>query len=92
VEAIGQAFLTGSGELIVQSGGKVAQLDDRDGAQLMQMLDIDGKPASDEGLMAWLERGAGRLVLRYRSQRVAVERIARDDVATRFHFTRAPSP
>ena len=92
VEAIDHAFLTGSGELIGQSGAKVAQLDDRDGAQLMQMLDIDGEPASDEALMAWLEGGTGGLALRYRGQRVPVERVERGDVATRFHFTRLPSP
>ena len=92
VAAIDQAFLTGSGELIVQSGAKVAQLDDRDGAQLMQMLDIDGEPASDEALMAWLEGGMGGLALRYRGQQLAVERIERGEVATRFHFTRIPAP
>jgi hypothetical protein len=91
VEAIDGAFLSGSGELIVQSGGKVAQLDDRDGAQLMQMLDIGGEPASDEALMAWLEGGTGGLALRYRGQRVPVERIERGEVAARFHFTRVPA-
>ena len=92
VEAIDGAFLTAAGELIVQSGGKVAQFDDRDGAQLMQALEIDGKPASDEELMAWLEGGVGHLALRYRGQQVPVERISRDEVATRFGFTRIPSP
>jgi hypothetical protein len=92
VAAIDGAFLTGGGELIVQSGGKVAQLDDRDGAQWMQALEIDRKPASDEALMAWLESGAGQLALRYRGQQVPVERIERDEVAARFGFNRQPAP
>ena len=90
--AIDHAFLTGSGELIVQSGAKVAQLDDRDGAQLMQALEIDGTPASDEALIVWLEGGSGPLALRYKEQCVEVERIERDQIASRFHFTRAPGP
>lgn len=92
IASIDHAFLTGSGELVVQSGAKVAQLDDRDGAQMMRMLEIDGKPASDEVLMAWLEGGPGQLALRYKEQRVKVERVERDQLPVRFNFTRSPSP
>lgn len=86
------AFLTEIGELIVEAGGKIAQVDDRDVAQLMNFLELDGKPAGDEALMAWLEGAPGTLVLRYQGQQAPVARIARGDVAARFGFQRLPAP
>jgi hypothetical protein len=90
--ALERVFMTEQGELIVQGGGKAAQLDDRDVAQLMQALELDGKPVSDDALVAWLGGAPGVLVLRYREDPVPVERIARDSVAARFHFQRLPTP
>jgi len=87
-----QAFLTENGELIVQAGEKVAQIDDRDVAQLLDAIEIDGKRASDEALMAWLGGGAGELALHYRGQRLTLGRIASADVPARFNFVRTPSP
>jgi hypothetical protein len=87
-----RAWLTEAGELIVEGGGKVAQLDDRDVAQLMNWLELDGKAAGDEALMAWLEGAPGTLALRYQGHLAPVERIARDEVAARFGFRRRPAP
>jgi hypothetical protein len=90
--ALDAAFLTALGELIVQSGDKVAQVDDRDMAQLLAAMELDGAPASDEALMAWLDGASGKLTLRYRGAPVAVNRIARADIPARFGFTRVPAP
>jgi len=90
--ALDAAFLTELGELIVQSGGKVAQVDDRDMAQLLAALELDGTSVSDEALLAWLEGGAGQLALRYRGALVPVQRIARAVVPRRFGFVRIPAP
>ena len=87
-----RVFMTETGELIVDCGGKVAQVDDRDVAQLMTALEMNGAAASDEALMAWLENGQGELVLRYREQSISVEPIKRADVPERLHFTRLPAP
>ncbi|MDM5180421.1 DUF2946 family protein [Massilia sp. DJPM01] len=92
LDAIEQAWMTESGELIVSAAGKIAQVDDRDMAQLMGALDIDGIGASDEALMGWLEGGAGTLTLRYKDLAVPVEPIARAQVATQLHFVRMPAP
>ena len=94
LDSLAGAWLTEAGELIVQSGAIVAQLDDRDMAQLMGAFEIDGKSASDEALMAWIEGGgaSGALTLAYRGQRVNVERIARDAVPAQFGFVREPAP
>jgi hypothetical protein len=86
------AFLTELGELIVQSGGKVAQVDDRDMAQLLPDLALDGAGVTDEALMAWLDGTPGSLTLRYRGTGLAVERIAREGIPHRFGFVRVPAP
>jgi len=85
-----RVFLTEAGEVIVQGGEVVAQLDDRDVAQLLAALELDGTPASDDALMAWLEGGAGDLVLRWRGQRIGVQRIMRADLPERFGYVRTP--
>ncbi|MCE3603869.1 DUF2946 family protein [Massilia sp. P8910] len=92
VDAVERAWMTESGELIVSSAGKIAQLDDRDVAHMMTALEIDGNSASDEALMGWLEGGAGMLTLRYKGRAASVERIAREQGATQLHFVRMPAP
>lgn len=92
VARLDRAFMTETGEVIVDSGGKVAQVDDRDVAQLMTTMEIDGEAASDDALMAWLESGHGELVLRYKGHPVPVEPIKRADVPEFFRFTRLPAP
>ncbi len=87
-----RAFMTEAGALILQGGGKVAQVDDRDVAQLMESLELDGRLASDDALMVWLEGGAGTLVLRVDGKAAPVERIAAADVPTYFGFIRLPGP
>ncbi len=86
------AYMTESGEMIVVGDSKVAQVDDRDVAQLMTSLELDGTTASDEALMAWLDDGEGKLVLHYRDQRVPVAPIRHDDVPAQLGFTRLPKP
>lgn len=90
--ALERAFITERGELIVESGGKVAQVDDRDMAQMLAALEQGGAALGDEALLAWLDGGAGQVVLRYRGQPVPVERIEHAGVAARFGFTRLPAP
>jgi len=90
--AIERLFLTESGAAIVQAGEIVAQVDDRDVAQLFESLELDGKQASDDALLAWLESGAGTLTLHYRGATVPVERIERDALPQRFGFVRTPVP
>jgi streptomycin 6-kinase len=76
----------------VQADGKVAQVDDRDVAQLMSLLEQDGRPLDDEALLAWLDGGGAAPTLHYRQQQLALQRIGQDAVAAHFHFTRLPLP
>jgi len=88
--AIERVFLTETGQAIVQGREAVAQLDDRDMAQWLGTLRLDGQAVPDDALMAWLEGGAGKLVLPYKGQAIAVEHIDSGKVEQRFGFNRTP--
>jgi hypothetical protein len=90
--AIDALFLTETGEAVLQGGDVVAQLDDRDGAQLIEALLLDGEPASGDALLGWLDGRPGNMQLSYRGAIVPVERVARDGLAQRFGFVRTPAP
>jgi hypothetical protein len=92
MDQVEHAFMTEDGQLILQAGDTVAQVDDRDVAQLLGMLELDARPVSDEALLRWLESGAGAMVLRHRGQPVRVERIERAGMAQRFGYVAAPAP
>jgi hypothetical protein len=92
LDVLDGAWLTEQGTLLLRGSDKLAQLDDRDMAQAMLALELDGAPVSDDALMAWLDGGAGTLRLRYKAQAIAVGRIAAADVAREFHVTRIPRP
>jgi hypothetical protein len=84
------ALLTDGGALVLQRGEVVAQLDDRDFAQVLPQLRMDGAPVEDEVLLEWMEGrngGAGALTL----DGLAVERIAADQLAARYGFVCVPS-
>jgi hypothetical protein len=85
-----EAFLTDAGGIVLRAGQTVAQVDDRDAAQLLQAFERDGRPAADEDVMAWLEGGAGELSLRWQDRRIAVGRMGVDEVPKRFGFVRRP--
>ena len=87
-----EAFMTDAGGIVLRARQTVAQVDDRDAAQLLQAFELDGRSASDEDVMAWLEGGAGELALRWQDRRIAVGRLTADEVPARFGFVRRPAP
>ncbi|MGB9992882.1 DUF2946 family protein [Pseudoduganella rhizocola] len=87
--AIEHVFITEAGELILQSGDVVAQLDDRDVAQVLAKLRLNGDDVSDEGLLAWLEDAGNPAQLTLDG--TLVKRLARDTVPERFGFHRQPA-
>jgi hypothetical protein len=88
---VDEVFLCDSGELILRHGEVVAQLDDRDMAQVMAMLRIDGKPVDDDALMAWLEGAPARLVLRGVGFEASVQHLRHETLAQQFGFVQVPS-
>lgn len=87
-----RVVLSDAGALVFVAGETVAQLDDRDVAQLLGLLELDGTAASDEAVMDWLENGEGELRLPWNGNRLAVERIAAAEVANQFGFQQTPTP
>lgn len=85
------AWISDSGLLILKSGRKIAQIDDRDMAQCLPHLRIDGA-SDDDHLLAWLDgrSEASRLNLEIQGQQLPVERIEQAALADRFGFTRKP--
>ncbi|WP_332879051.1 DUF2946 family protein [Massilia sp. S19_KUP03_FR1] len=92
-EALGhidKAYMTAAGALIVQAGGKLAQVDDRDVAQLLATMERNGAAVDDDALLAWLEAGSGTVSLRLHDARVDVERLPDGDLGARFGFVANP--
>lgn len=85
-------YLSDAGAVLFQAGDTVAQLDDRDVAQVLSKLELDAQAASDEAVMAWLESGAGKLTLPWNGKRFEVERVAAAELPQRFNFNQRPTP
>jgi hypothetical protein len=86
-----RAYVTELGEVILEAGEIVAQVDDRDVAQVVAGLETDRRPVPDETLMEWIERGQEELELWMGERHIPVERIASSEVPTRFGFIRMPA-
>ena len=84
------AYLTDAGAVILQAGEIVAQLDDRDVAQVLARAELDGRPASVEAIMAWLEDDTAELALVLPGGRVRVEWLAAEALQRRFGYVQAP--
>jgi Protein of unknown function (DUF2946) len=84
------AFMTEQGSLLLVENTMVAQLDDRDMAQLLGSFSIDGVGIDDAALLGWIEGGAGSLSVQLGAEVVAVARIASADVPAHFGFARLP--
>ena len=78
LDAIERLYLTEVGVAIVQAGEVLAQVDDRDVAQLFEALELDGEPANDDALMRWLDGGVGTLSLRWQGKSIPAERVVRE--------------
>jgi hypothetical protein len=84
------AYMTDAGAVILQAGEIVAQLDDRDVAQVLGRMEFDGRPASVEAIMAWLEDDSDELALALPDGRIRVERLSAEALQRRFGYVQAP--
>ncbi|MCC7695219.1 DUF2946 family protein [Janthinobacterium sp. EB271-G4-7A] len=90
LEQIEQAYWCDNGALILRHGDIVAQVDDRDMAQVLPALRLDGLALSDEALLAWLEDAQGNLMLLHNGKEIAVQPLAYASVPQTFGFQQAP--
>jgi hypothetical protein len=83
-----EVLLTETGALVLRAGAVVAQLDDRDFADVLPRLQLDGAIVADEVLLEWIEGQAhGALSL----DGVPLQRIAADQLAARFGYVSVPT-
>jgi hypothetical protein len=88
---VDQAYMTERGQLILEGGGKLAQIDDRDLAQCTGALSIAGAPASDEQLMTWLGASSpAPMTMQYQGRELPVQRTDSAALAQRFGFVQQP--
>lgn len=88
--AIESVMLTEQGRLLLIGPNQVAAVDDRDLAQCLADLRIDGKIADDEALLEWMTTPNQTLTWQKAGTTLTVEPIATENIPTRFGFTQKP--
>jgi len=88
---IDAAWFTDNGQLLLQTGERIAQVDDRDLMQVLPSLKVDSVSMDDARLLKWVAgKGDEILSLVYYDQSIEVGRIATDRVTRQFNFVREP--
>lgn len=92
LEQIDAAWLTEQGQLVLQAGEQVAQVDDRDMALCLAQVQMHGAAVEDEALLDWLAQPspAATLTLSYRDQQVVLGRIEAASLPVHFGFAQYP--
>ena len=90
MSAIDEVCLTEQGQLVLSNGRQIATLDDRDLAQCLPLLKIQGRVIDDEQLMQWLASPTDDLSLRMLKRDVPVRWVNSDRLASSFGFIRRP--
>lgn len=90
---IDAAWLTESGQLLLQSKDKIAHVDDRDMAQCLAQLRMNGNAVSDEQLLDWLANhqvNSGSLTLSIANIQLPVQHMTQDGIPGFFGFVQRP--
>lgn len=92
--ALDVVILTEEGRLLLTAPGLVAAIDDRDLAQCLAQLRMDGEAISDEALLEWLANPTDQRILTWQQAEstIPVTRIATKDIASVFGFVPKPRP
>ena len=89
---IDDVCLTDKGQLLLGNGPRIAMLDDRDLAQCLPLLNLQGRAIGDSQLMHWLGSPDEVLSMNILGRDIPVRWLRSDDVATRFGFIKNPLP
>lgn len=92
MSAIDSVMLTEEGRLLLAAPGQIAAVDDRDLAQCLAQLRMEGEIVSDEILLEWLATSADKRVLSWQQAEttIPVTRIAAKNIASAFGFVPKP--
>lgn len=87
------AWMGPAGNLVLRQGDRLAQVDDRDMAQCLEMMTIDGAPLQDDSLLGWLANGTGKLSLHCKEITLVVQHLPEGgSLAGFFGFADTPQP
>ena len=89
---IERVWMTGEGRLILGSGERIAMIDDRDLAECLPLLHIEGKPVDDTLLIEWLNNAQGELQLRCGERLLPVHALHDEKLGTALGFNSNPQP
>ncbi|AIY43496.1 hypothetical protein LT85_4338 [Collimonas arenae] len=91
IEAV---MLTEDGRLLLISATQVAAIDDRDLAECITQLRMDGSIVSDEALLEWLATPDDQRILTWQHAEtaIAISRISTANIAPHFGFVSKPRP
>ena len=84
------AYLTNDGRLLLQTSDRLAMLDDRDLAQCLLQLRIDGQPVDDSRLLSWLDTPSARLQLHLHNTTLELAWVDAETLEQRFGFVARP--
>ena len=90
---INKVFLSAEGQLFLCAGEILAQVDDRDLATCLGKLTVNGKPASEQKLMMWLENIDGAASIRFtvsQNNTLEVQRGELSQLMMQFGFIATP--
>ncbi len=87
-----QIWMTESGQVILQSADKIAQLDDRDVTQCLADVRLNGAGATDEMVIAWMTGHVqtGSLMLHFFDQVLSIKHILSEMLPECFGFVKKP--
>ena len=88
---IDAAWITREGRLVLQSGEKIAMVVDRDLAECLTMLRMQGQPIDDALLLDWLEGMQDVLELQLGEIRIPVNPLRHDALGNRLGFDPHPA-
>ncbi|AEK63617.1 DUF2946 family protein [Collimonas fungivorans] len=83
-------MMTEQGQLLLIAPGQLAAVDDRDLAQCLADLRMDGNTISDEALLDWIAAPQQTLTWQKSGTTLPVTHIATKNIATHFGFTQHP--
>ena len=92
---VSAVFITEEGQLILHNAAHTAMIDDRDLAQCLPRLTVQGKPVDDLLLMQWLQAKQipdGQLSFVLEEQALPVTLIMRCDLGKQLGFISRPRP
>lgn len=92
LQTIDAVWMTEHGLLVLQDGERVAQIDDRDMAQCLARIHMNGTPTDDDRLLSWLDEpsDASMVTLEFAGKHLPIQRIRQAELADKFGYIRKP--